>query len=163
MRDGGSVRIDTEGEWVDGEREREREQRGEDEWLLLVAAYDRGRENPEPHVTTYHAQTFFCFVSSIAFLLFLLNTYRHLHGSMTRWYRSRYGAINDLPFLFLFSFLFRRPTLEAHRYSSLYNATYRPSFYWPGCSTWSACAKHISILTNEQNLVCIARRRVFEC
>ena len=106
MRDGGSVRIDTEGEWVDGERERERErereQRGEDEWLLLVAAYDRGRENPEPHVTTYHAQTFFCFVSSIAFLLFLLNTYRHLHGSMTRWYRSRYGAINDLPFLFLF-------------------------------------------------------------
>ena len=144
------------------ERERERERAEGGRRMAAAGCCVRQRER-ESGTARYH-------ISRTNFLLFC---FVHRFPSLPLEYISppsrEYDEMisfalrgNQWP-PFSFSFLFRRPTLEAHRYSSLYNATYRPSFYWPGCSTWSACAKHISILTNEQNLVCIARRRVFEC
>ena len=148
---------------MERERERERESRGGKTngccWLLRTTEGERIRNRTLPHIT--HKLSSVLFRPSLSFS----SSWIHIATFTGVWrddiVRATGQSMTSL--FFFFFFLFRRPTLEAHRYSSLYNATYRPSFYWPGCSTWSACAKHISILTNEQHLVCIARRRVFEC
>ena len=67
MRDGGSVRIDTEGEWVDGERERERErERAEGGRRMAAAGCCVRQRERESGTARYHISRtnflLFCFV-----------------------------------------------------------------------------------------------------